>query len=130
MKPITITITRVDTAAYIAALILNVKPDQDGYLESPKKRADKYFPGGSKAVEMLSDKECDFQEDRYQIWAEIENALEKEGIHLDNAPWLESKPPAKIGGYDVKYSSEGIRLGCANVPLEEMKLMIKECEEK
>lgn len=130
MKPITITITRPDTAAYIGALLLNCKPGQQHCLQSAKERVDDHFPGGWKAAEKLSEECYDFQEERYQAWVKIEDGLQEEGINKTNAPWLKIGPPLKIGGCEVEYSSEGVKLGYANVSLEEMKLMIKKCEEK
>ena len=122
----TIEIETVEMAAYLMA-ITNPSASQycDGDVDSIAEAVYTCIQGGKDGMNRIR-----LQADPGNIWHQLEAPLKKVGAHYDqhDAPWLKPKAPTEIDGNPVTYSKAGIAVGCANVSLDELKLIVEECE--
>lgn len=129
----TIDIPDVETAAYIHALIYNVRPEAEEIDQSARHRLNTHFPGGYGAAKNIpSFNRMGPGAHRGGIVEKLRVLLRDAGAFGRNsttAPWLTPKPPTSIEGFDVTYHGEdGIKVGCSTLSVVEMELMVKKCK--
>ncbi len=123
----TIDVPNVETAAYLMAL---VNPSIGClYNNDPECFHDDVvttFQGGMTGLKAASPKIL-----HWHIWDQLGSILLRTGSHYteDSAPWLKLKVPTEINGNPVTCMKSGVKVGCTQVGIEELKLLVKECEE-
>lgn len=129
----TIDIPNVETAAWIGAVL---NPNIADYLMCENALVQMVYdsmpskPGvGRETVRTIQGVA---QPGKSSVWRVIQGKLRHVGASYQDRkpPWLPPKPPERIDSYDVTYSKDGMKAGCVSLSLEEMKLMVEECEKQ
>jgi hypothetical protein len=125
---IVVEMPNLETAAYVLALLTPGAVEIYGVANETGDLICEAFPGGSNSMETLESKI-----NLYAIWKKLKRSLREQGIDYERslAPWLEPTVPDEIDGNTVCYTPDGgagIRVGCAFVSLEQMKLMVEKAE--
>ena len=123
----TIEIRDVETAAYIAALIMNTNPSVSHHMESTvAAKINCGFPGGVSAAAGL--KTLCGNGGRRDVLDKLEEKINQAGCTATTAPWLGVQAPTEIDGWPVTCSSDGVKVGPTKVTLEELELLVEKCK--
>jgi hypothetical protein len=124
--PYAIEIKDLETVAFLRALLHGPTHSILHYqlTESGKLKINKNFPGGLREARQMNWYDYDMGHVRDQL----RDILKDNNITPTQAPWLNPSAPTEIGQYSVEYTSESVTVGCQQVSLADLKLMVEKCE--